>query len=190
MPEFVTSEAKLKRLRPAGRPAVIRRSSTSPIIIAASSVSPFVVLARRARKGWIAPRAIRAASSAWSTTGPSCCPSARQQPYGRCNIVRDPASRSQLIPVGRTLRINGRAASASTASSESFTEGSRAASSWSRRKRSPVPRWFVPVCGTRRPCDESSLPSNGAIMKSLLQESCGDSYDRDATRSGSRETIY
>ncbi|MDP1753262.1 MAG: pyridoxamine 5'-phosphate oxidase family protein, partial [Reyranella sp.] len=114
------------------------------------------------------------------------------------NIVRDPRiALLFLIPgVGRTLRINGRAAISINADlCASFTlEGK-------------VPRSVIVVTAesvyTQCPkalvrsrlwdpslhLDESSLPSSGTIMKSLQAGFDGDTYDRDYPRH-LKETIY
>ena len=114
------------------------------------------------------------------------------------NIVRDPRiALLFLIPgVGRTLRINGRAAiSVDPALCESFLMEGKAPRSvivvTADSVYTQCPKALVRsrLWDASRHVDESSLPSSGTIMKALQQGFDGDSYDRNYPQR-LRETIY
>jgi uncharacterized protein len=114
------------------------------------------------------------------------------------NIVRDPRiALLFLIPgVGRTLRINGRAAiSIDPELCASFAMEGKVPRSvivvTTERVYTQCPKALVRsrLWDARLHVDESILPSSGTIMKSLRQGFDGDTYDRDYPQR-LKETIY
>ena len=114
------------------------------------------------------------------------------------NIVRDPRiALLFLIPgVGRTLRINGRAAisidrelCASFAMEGKVPRSVIVVSAESVYTQCPKALVRSRLWDARLHVDESSLPSSGTIMKSLQQGFDGESYDRDYPQR-LKETIY
>jgi PPOX class probable FMN-dependent enzyme len=114
------------------------------------------------------------------------------------NIVRDPRiALLFLIPgVGRTLRINGRAAISTNADlCASFEMEGKLPRSvivvTAERVYTQCPKALVRsrLWDASLHVDERSLPSSGTIMKALMQDFDGDAYDRNYPRH-LKETIY
>ena len=114
------------------------------------------------------------------------------------NIVRDPRiALLFLVPgVGRTLRINGRAAiSVDPKLCESFTMEGKLPRSvivvTADSVYTQCPKALVRshLWDASRHVGEGSLPSSGTIMKSLQQGFDGESYDRNYPQR-LKETIY
>jgi PPOX class probable FMN-dependent enzyme len=203
VPEFVTTEAELEAIygQPSG-PAVIKEiDHISDHYRRFIETSPFVVLA---------------------TSGPEgldCTPRGDPRGYVRVvdsrtvmlpdrrgnnridtlrNIVRDPRiALLFMVPgIGRTLRINGRAAiSVDRQLCESFILEGKAPRSvivvTAERVYTQCPKALVRsrLWDASLHLDESDLPSNGAIMQALQQGFDGEAYDRDYPQRV-RETIY
>ena len=114
------------------------------------------------------------------------------------NIVRDPRiALLFLIPgVGRTLRINGRAAisidrelCASFAMEGKVPRSVIVVSAESVYTQCPKALVRSRLWDARLHVDESSLPSSGTIMKALQKGFDGETYDRDYPQR-LKETIY
>jgi uncharacterized protein len=114
------------------------------------------------------------------------------------NIVRDPRiALLFLIPgVGRTLRINGRAAisidrelCASFAMEGKVPRSVIVVTAESVYTQCPKALVRSRLWDARLHVDESSLPSSGTIMKSLQKGFDGETYDRDYPQR-LKETIY
>ncbi|TMJ23316.1 MAG: pyridoxamine 5'-phosphate oxidase family protein [Alphaproteobacteria bacterium] len=203
MPDFVTSEAELEAIygQPAG-PAVIKEiDHISDHYRRFIETSPFVILATSGPEGLdCTPRGdppgfVRVVDSRTvmlpDRRGNNRIDSLR-------NIVRDPRiALLFLVPgVGRTLRINGRAAiSVDPALCESFTMEGKLPRSvivvTADSVYTQCPKALVRshLWDASRHVEESSLPSSGTIMKSLQQGFDGDAYDRNYPQR-LRETIY
>jgi len=200
---LVTSEAQLDALygQPAG-PAVIKEiDHISEHYRRFIEISPFVILATSGPEGLdCTPRGdppgfVRVVDSRTvllpDRRGNNRIDSLR-------NIVRDPrVALLFLIPgVGRTLRINGRAAiSIDPDLCASFAMDGKVPRSvivvTAERVYTQCPKALVRsrLWDARLHVDESSLPSSGTIMKSLQKGFDGETYDRDYPQR-LKETIY
>jgi PPOX class probable FMN-dependent enzyme len=203
VPDIVTSEAQLEAIygQPAG-PAVIKEiDHISGHYCRFIELSPFVVLATSGPEGLdCTPRGdppgfVRVVDSRTvmmpDRRGNNRIDSLR-------NIVRDPrVALLFLIPgVGRTLRINGRAQiSTNPELCASFEMEGKLPRSviivTAERVYTQCPKALVRsrLWDAHRHVDEASLPSSGTIMKSLMKDFDGDSYDRNYPQR-LRETIY
>ncbi len=107
------------------------------------------------------------------------------------NIVRDPRiALLFLIPgVGRTLRINGRAAISTFAMEGKLPRSVIVVTA--ERVYTQCPKALVRsrLWDARQHVDEASLPSSGTIIKSLQKGFDADAYDR-AYPERLKETIY
>ena len=203
MQNLVTSEAELEALygQPAGAAVIKEIDHISDHYRHFIEASPFVVLATSGPEGLdCTPRGDPAGFVRVVDSRTVMLPDRRgnNRIDSLRNIVRDPrVALLFLIPgVGRTLRINGRAAISIDAElcSSLTMEGK-------------VPRSVIVITAERvytqcpkalvrsRLWDpslhlaESSLPSSGTIMKALQQGFDGDAYDRDYPQR-LKETIY
>jgi uncharacterized protein len=203
VPDLVTSEAQLDAIygQPAG-PAVIKEiDHISEHYRRFIETSPFVILATAGPEGLdCTPRGDPAGFVRVVDSRTVMLPDRRgnNRIDSLRNVVRDPRiALLFLIPgVGRTLRINGRAAiSIDRELCASFAMDGK------------VPRSVIVVTAesvyTQCPkalvrsrlwdaslhVDESSLPSSGTIMKALQQGFDGETYDRDYPQR-LKETIY
>ena len=204
MSDVVTSEAQLDALygQPAG-PAVFKEiDHISEHYRRFIELSPFVVLATAGPEGLdCTPRGdppgfVRVVDSRTvmlpDRRGNNRIDSLR-------NIVRDPRiALLFLIPgAGRTLRINGRAAiNTNPELCASFTMEGKAPRSvivvTAERVYTQCPKALVRshLWDASRHVDEAaSLPSSGAIMKTLQEGFDGDAYDRNYPQR-LKETIY
>ena len=203
MQNLVTSEAELEALygKPAGAAVIKEIDHISDHYRRFIEASPFVVLATSGPEGLdCTPRGDPAGFVRVVDSHTVMLPDRRgnNRIDSLRNIVRDPrVALLFLIPgIGRTLRINGRAAISIDAElcSSFIMEGK-------------VPRSVIVITAERvytqcpkalvrsRLWDaslhvaESSLPSSGTIMKALQQGFDGDAYDRDYPQR-LKETIY
>ena len=105
-----------------------------------------------------------------------------------CNLVRDPRiSLLFLIPgIGRTLRINGRAAiRIDQQIRETFMMEGKAPRSvivvTAERVYTQCPRALIrsKLWDPTKHLDESALPSHGTMMKAIRQSFAGDDWDRN-----------
>jgi PPOX class probable FMN-dependent enzyme len=204
VPDIVTSEAELEAIygHPAG-PAVIKEiDHISDHYRRFIELSPFVVLATSGPEGLdCTPRGdppgfVRVVDSRTvlmpDRRGNNRIDSLR-------NIVRDPrVALLFLIPgVGRTLRINGRAAISTNAElCASFTMEGKLPRSvivvTAERVYTQCPKALVRshLWDASRHVDEAaSLPSSGAMMKALQKDFDADAYDR-AYPQRLKESIY
>ena len=203
MPEFVTSEAQLEAIygQPAG-PAVIKEiGHISEHYRRFIEASPFVVLATSGPEGLdCTPRGDPPGFVRVVDQRTVMLPDRRgnNRIDSLRNIVRDPRiALLFLIPgVGRTLRINGRAAiSVDPALCESFLMEGKAPRSvivvTADSVYTQCPKALVRsrLWDASRHVDEGSLPSSGTIMTALQQGFDGDAYDRNYPQR-LRETIY
>ena len=203
MPQFVTSEAELEAIygQPAG-PAVIKEiDHISDHYRRFIEASPFVLLATAGPEGLdCTPRGDPPGFVRVVDQRTVMLPDRRgnNRVDSLRNIVRDPrVALLFLVPgVGRTLRINGRAAiSVDPALCESFTMEGKLPRSvivvTAERVYTQCPKALVRshLWDASRHVDEGSLPSSGTIMKSLQQGFDADSYDRNYPQR-LKETIY
>jgi PPOX class probable FMN-dependent enzyme len=203
VPDFITSEAQLEAIygQPAG-PAVIKEiDHISDHYRRFIETSPFVILATSGPEGLdCTPRGDPPGFVRVVDERTVMLPDRRgnNRIDSLRNIVRDPRiALLFLIPgVGRTLRINGRAAiSVDRALCESFTMEGKAPRSvivvTADSVYTQCPKALVRsrLWDASRHVDEGSLPSSGTIMKSLQQGFDGDSYDRNYPQR-LKETIY
>jgi PPOX class probable FMN-dependent enzyme len=203
VPDFVTTEAELEAIygQPAGAAVIKEIDHISDHYRRFIETSPFVILATSGPEGLdCTPRGDPAGFARVVDRRTVLLPDRRgnNRIDTLRNIVRDPRiALLFLIPgIGRTLRINGRAAiSVNQDLCESFTMEGK------------VPRSVIVVTAesvyTQCPkalvrsrlwdaslhLAESDLPSSGTIMKTLLQGFDGDSYDREYPQR-LKETIY
>ena len=203
MPDIVTSEAELDAIygQPSG-PAVIKEiDHISEHYRRFIELSPFVVLATSGPEGLdCTPRGdppgfVRVVDSRTvmlpDRRGNNRIDSLR-------NIVRDPrVALLFLIPgVGRTLRINGRAAISTNAElCASFAMEGKLPRSvivvTAERVYTQCPKALVRshLWDASRHVEEAALPSSGAMMKALQKDFDADAYDR-AYPQRLKETIY
>jgi hypothetical protein len=203
VPNLVTSEAELEALygQPAGAAVIKEIDHISGHYRSFIEASPFVILATSGPEGLdCTPRGDPAGFVRVVDDRTVMIPDRRgnHRIDTLRNIVRDPRiALLFLIPgIGRTLRINGRAAiSIDPDLCASFTMEGK------------VPRSVIVVTADSvytqcpkalvrsrlwdpgRHVAESSLPSSGTIMKALQAGFDGDSYDRNYPRH-LKETIY
>ncbi|MFO1162530.1 MAG: pyridoxamine 5'-phosphate oxidase family protein [Reyranellaceae bacterium] len=203
MPNLVTSEAELEAIYgvPAGAAVIKEIDHISDHYRSFIEASPFVVLATSGPEGLdCTPRGDPAGFARVVDKNTVMLPDRRgnNRIDTLRNIVRDPRiALLFLIPgVGRTLRINGRAAiSIDPDLCASFTmEGKiprsviivTADSVYTQCPKALVrSRLWDPA----RYLAESDLPSSGTIMKALQAGFDGDSYDREYPQR-LKETIY
>ena len=203
MPDLVTSEAQLEAIygRPAG-PAVTKEiDHISAHYRRFIETSPFVILATSGPEGLdCTPRGDPAGFVRVVDSRTVMLPDRRgnNRIDSLRNIVRDPRiALLFLIPgVGRTLRINGRAAISINADLRaSFTMEGKVPRSvivvTAESVYTQCPKALVRsrLWDPRLHLDESALPSSGTIMKSLQDGFDGDTYDRDYPRH-LKATIY
>jgi PPOX class probable FMN-dependent enzyme len=203
VPEFVTTEAELEAIygQPSG-PAVIKEiDHISDHYRRFIETSPFVVLATSGPEGLDCtprgdPRGFVRVVDSRTVMLPDRRGNNRIDTLR--NIVRDPRiALLFMVPgIGRTLRINGRAAiSVDRQLCESFIlEGKTPRSVivvTAERVYTQCPKALVRsrLWDASLHLDESDLPSNGTIMQALQQGFDGDAYDRDYPQR-LRETIY
>lgn len=203
MPDLVTTEAELEAIygQPAGAAVIKEIDHISDHYRRFIETSPFVVLATSGPEGLdCTPRGDPAGFVRVVDRKTVLLPDRRgnNRIDTLRNIVRDPRiALLFLIPgVGRTLRINGRAAiSVNRELCESFTmEGKvprsvivvTAESVYTQCPKALVRSRLWDVSLHRA---ESDLPSSGTIMKTLQQGFDGDSYDREYPQR-LKETIY
>ena len=203
MPEFVTSEAELEAIygQPAGAAVIKEIDHISDHYRRFIETSPFVVLATSGTEGLDCtprgdPRGFVRVVDSRTVMLPDRRGNNRIDTLR--NIVRDPRiALLFLIPgIGRTLRINGRAAiSIDRELCESFTLEGKAPRSvivvTADSVYTQCPKALVRsrLWDPSLHLDESSLPSSGTIMKSLQQGFDGDAYDREYPQR-LKETIY
>lgn len=203
MKNIVTSEAELDALygQPAG-PAVFKEiDHISDHYRRFIEVSPFVVLATVGPEGLdCTPRGDPPGFVRVADEHTVMIPDRRgnNRIDTLRNLVRDPRiSLLFLIPgVGRTLRINGRAAiSVDPELCASFTMEDKAPRSvivvTAERVYTQCPKALVRsrLWDPGLHVAESALPSSGTIMKALMAGFDGDTYDRDYPRH-LKATIY
>jgi PPOX class probable FMN-dependent enzyme len=203
VPEFVTTEAELEAIygQPSG-PAVIKEiDHISDHYRRFIETSPFVVLATSGPEGLDCtprgdPRGFVRVVDSRTVMLPDRRGNNRIDTLR--NIVRDPRiALLFMVPgIGRTLRINGRAAiSVDRQLCESFILEGKAPRSvivvTAERVYTQCPKALVRsrLWDASLHLDESDLPSNGAIMQALQQGFDGEAYDRDYPQRV-RETIY
>jgi uncharacterized protein len=203
MPDLVTTEAELEAIygQPAG-PAVIKEiDHISDHYRRFIETSPFVVLATAGPEGLdCTPRGDPPGFARVVDRRTVLLPDRRgnNRIDTLRNIVRDPRiALLFLIPgVGRTLRINGRAAiSVDRELCQSFTMEGKVPRSvivvTAESVYTQCPKALVRshLWDASRHLAESDLPTSGTIMKALLQGFDGDSYDREYPQK-LKETIY
>jgi uncharacterized protein len=200
---LVTSEAELEALygQPAGAAVIKEIDHISDHYRRFIEASPFVVLATSGPEGLdCTPRGDPAGFVRVVDSRTVMLPDRRgnNRIDSLRNIVRDPrVALLFLIPgVGRTLRINGRAAISIDAElCSSFTMEAKIPRSviviTAERVYTQCPKALVRsrLWDARLHVAESSLPSSGTIMKALQQGFDGDAYDRDYPQR-LKETIY
>src|SRR5438045_9243889 len=203
VPNLVTSEAQLEAIygQPAG-PSVIKEiGHISEPYRRFIEASPFVSLATSGPEGLdCTPRGDPAGFVRVVDQRTVMLPDRRgnNRIDSLRNIVRDPRiALLFLIPgVGRTLRINGRAAiSIDRELCASFAMEGKVPRSviivTAENVYTQCPKALVRsrLWDARLHLDESSLPSSGTIMKSLQKGFDGEAYDRDYPQR-LKETIY
>ena len=203
MPDLVTSEAELEAIygQPAG-PAVIKEiDHISEHYRRFIETSPFVVLATAGPEGLdCTPRGDPPGFVRVVDRRTVMLPDRRgnNRIDTLRNIVRDPRiALLFLIPgIGRTLRLNGRAAiSINRELCESFTMEGKVPRSvivvTADSVYTQCPKALVRshLWNASRHLDESSLPSSGTMMKALQQDFDADAYDRNYPQR-LKETIY
>ncbi len=203
MPDLVTTEAELEAIYglPAG-PAVTKEiDHISDHYRRFIETSPFVVLATSGPEGLdCTPRGDPAGFVRVVDRRTVLLPDRRgnNRIDTLRNIVRDPRiALLFLIPgIGRTLRINGRAAiSVNQELCQSFTMEGKVPRSvivvTAESVYTQCPKALVRshLWDASRHLAESDLPSSGTIMKALQQGFDGDSYDREYPQK-LKETIY
>ena len=200
---IVTSEAELEALygQPAGAAVIKEIDHISEHYRRFIEASPFVVLATSGPEGLdCTPRGDPAGFVRVVDSRTVMLPDRRgnNRIDSLRNIVRDPrVALLFLIPgIGRTLRINGRAAISIDAElCSSFTMEGKVPRSviviTAERVYTQCPKALVRsrLWDPSRHVAESSLPSSGTIMKALQQGFDGDAYDRDYPQR-LKETIY
>jgi PPOX class probable FMN-dependent enzyme len=203
VPDFVTTEAELEAIYglPAGAAVIKEIDHISDHYRRFIELSPFVVLATSGPEGLdCTPRGDPAGFVRVADRRTVLLPDRRgnNRIDTLRNIVRDPRiALLFLIPgVGRTLRINGRAAiSVNRELCESFTMEGKAPRSvlvvTAESVYTQCPKALVrsQLWDVSRHFAESDLPSSGTIMKALQQGFDGDSYDREYPQR-LKETIY
>lgn len=203
MSNLVTSEAELDALygRPAGAAVIKEIDHISEHYRRFIEASPFVVLATSGPEGLdCTPRGDPAGFVRVVDDRTVMLPDRRgnNRIDTLRNIVRDPRiALLFLVPgVGRTLRINGRAAiSVDPELCASFTMEGKIPRSvivvTAESVYTQCPKALVRsrLWDPGRHLDESSLPSSGTIMKALQAGFDGDSYDREYPQR-LKETIY
>ena len=203
MPDFVTTEAELEAIygQPAGAAVIKEIDHISDHYRRFIETSPFVVLATSGPEGLdCTPRGDPAGFVRVIDRRTVLLPDRRgnNRIDTLRNIVRDPRiALLFLIPgVGRTLRINGRAAiSVNRDLCESFTMEGKVPRSvivvTAESVYTQCPKALVRsrLWDVSRHVAESDLPSSGTIMKALQQGFDGDSYDREYPQR-LKETIY
>ena len=203
MPDLVKTEAELEAIygQPAG-PAVIKEiDHISDHYRRFIETSPFMVLATVGPEGLDAsPRGDPAGFVHVLDDKTLLIPDRRgnNRTDSLRNIIRDDrVALLFLIPgVGRTLRINGRAAiSVNRELCHSFTMEGKVPRSvivvTAESVYTQCPKALVRshLWDASRHLAESDLPTSGTIMKALLQGFDGDSYDREYPQK-LKETIY
>jgi len=203
VPNLVTSEAQLEAIygQPAG-PAVIKEiDHISEHYRRFIEASPFVVLATSGPEGLdCTPRGDPPGFVRVVDARTVMLPDRRgnNRIDSLRNIVRDPRiALLFLIPgVGRTLRINGRAAinidrdlCASFAMEGKVPRSVIVVTAESVYTQCPKALVRSRLWDAALHVDESSLPSSGTIMKSLQQGFDGEAYDRNYPQR-LKETIY
>jgi PPOX class probable FMN-dependent enzyme len=203
MSHLITSEAELEALYglPSGAAVIKEIDYISDHYRAFIEASPFVVLATSGPDGLdCTPRGDPAGFVRVVDRHTVMLPERRgnNRLDSLRNIVRDPRiALLFLIPgIGRTLRINGRAAiSVDSALCESFTMEGKVPRSvivvTAERVYTQCPKALVRshLWDPSRHLAESALPSSGTMMRALQQDFDAESYDRDYPQR-LKETIY
>ncbi|MSO77712.1 MAG: pyridoxamine 5'-phosphate oxidase family protein [Alphaproteobacteria bacterium] len=203
MPQIVTSQAELEALygAPQGAAVIKEIDHISAHYRRFIEVSPFVVVATSGPEGLdCTPRGDPAGFVRVVDRHTVMLPDRRgnNRIDTLRNLVRDPRiSLLFLIPgIGRTLRINGRAAiDADPALCASFTMEGKAPRSvivvTAERVYTQCPKALIRshIWDANRHLKESDLPSSGQMIQALAQDFDGETYDRQYPER-LKETIY
>ena len=203
MPQYVTTETELEALygQPQGAAVIKEIDHISEHYRRFIEVSPFVVVATSGPEGLdCTPRGDPAGFVRVVDRHTVMLPDRRgnNRIDTLRNLVRDPRiSLLFLIPgIGRTLRINGRAAiDADPALCATFTMQGKAPRSvivvTAERVYTQCPKALIRshIWDASRHLTESDLPSSGTMIKALVQDFDGETYDRQYPER-LKETIY